>query len=58
MRHELEESTSSPRFLVSTENASGADGSWRRGRFSAEVWLEGGAEKGGDGVGDGENWYL
>ncbi|KAK4773504.1 hypothetical protein SAY87_028523 [Trapa incisa] len=58
LRHELESSTPSLGLFKSTENANWADGSWRRGRFSVEVWLEGGPEKGGDGVGDAGKWYL
>lgn len=60
-RHEelLESKWSGP--LASNENADGTLGLdnllswwWRRGIFSAEEWLEGGGEKGGEGDGDGE----
>lgn len=64
MRHEgvLSSTWPSGTFL-SNENA---DGTWavvgsvsaKRGRFPANVPLEGGGEEGGEGVGDGENKYL
>lgn len=65
LRHELLESESSAAAGRSNENAEaarrGEDLSSfviRSGMFSAEVWLEGGGEKGGEGDGDEEKRYL
>lgn len=56
-RHELLESDSSEGFRRSSEKANGgalsgvdlSTTACRSGRFSAEVWLEAGGEKGGEG---------
>ncbi|KAI4379237.1 hypothetical protein MLD38_005560 [Melastoma candidum] len=58
-----ESSSASSSFLQSTENANGVfsagiDASARRGRFSADVWLEPCGEKGGEGVGESEKSYF